>query len=404
VLTSTYNTYQTWDGRSVADFITFLFMLFRNKNIFNVCNTIVYCVFVFLIGFHVTGSFKKVSAMFFMFINILIWLVVSSWGQTLLWLTGSCNYLWTSTLILLFLVPFRKKVENSSYKSHITISFFWIIPGLLAGWSIENSASGVLILLAAYFILKKYRKERAAAFEIFGSIGFIFGFFMLIRGVREPLYYGFSELIVYTAAVVFPFIFYEALLLGAISILAIELIRFRKTPVAKTTYGYFIAASGSVAAMISPGYYGGRSAFITQVFLLIALLSLVIQIKQIIPRRCATAVITMLILAFISSFYAGSEDIIQGSLYAEARERYILSEKQRGNLAIKVKTPIPASNTHSGMYDGFDVLDDSVSNREYIAHNSAKAAWYGIESLDGIPTIRKLNVMTSIERFLSHRG
>jgi hypothetical protein len=180
VMASTYNMYQTWHGRSIADFINFLFMFFKDKNIFNVCNTIVYCIFVLLTGFHITGSFKKISAALFMFINILLWLTLSAWGQTLLWLTGSCYYLWTSTLILLFLVPFRKKAEDLSYKPHMIISFLWIVPGILAGWSMENSASGVLVLLAAYFIWKIRGKEPVAAFEISGSIGFIFGFFMLI--------------------------------------------------------------------------------------------------------------------------------------------------------------------------------------------------------------------------------
>jgi hypothetical protein len=403
VITSTYNIYQTWHGRSVADFINFLFMFFKNKIIFNVFNTIVYCIFVLLIGFHVTGSFRKISALFFLSINILLWLLISAWGQTLLWLTGSCNYLWTSTIILLFLVPFRKKVENLSYRPHIIISFLWIIMGILAGWSMENSASGIFILLLAYFTWKILKREPVLVFEVSGSIGFLFGFFMLIRA-RDNLFPGFWGLVKNTVKVGFSFINNDALLITVIFLLAIELIFFRKTQIDKTTYGFFIAALGSVAAMILPGSYGGRSAFLTQVFLIITLLLLVIQIKQIIPRRYIIMTRIAILMCFLSSFYSGSKDIVKGFLYAESRERYILSEKENGNLAVKAKSPISISDPHSGMYGGTDILYDPA-DREYIAHNSAKVVWYEIESLDGIPILKpnEKGITGSIKKFLSHR-
>jgi hypothetical protein len=401
VAASTYNMYQTWNGRSVANFIIFSFMFLKNKNIFNICNTVVYCIFVLLIGFHVTGSFRKISGLLFMFINILLWLVLPAWGQNLLWLTGSCNYLWESTVILLFLVPFRKKIEDLSYKPHIVVSFLWIITGILAGWSMENSASGVFILLLAYFVLKRRKKEPIMVFEISGSIGFMIGFFMLIHA-RHNLFPGFWGLIKNIIEVGFSFIIQDGLLLGVIIFLAIELIRFRKTHIAKTAYGFFLAALTSAAAMIIPGYFGGRSVFITQVFLIIALLSLVIQIKRVISGRYVIAAGAALMLAFIPSFYTGSIDIVKSFIIAQARENYILSEKQNGNPAIKVKTPIPVSDPHNGMHGGDDILDDSVG-REYVTHNSAKAAWYGIESLDGIPTLRKPGRRATIEKFLDRR-
>ena len=396
VVISTYNMYQTWHGRAVADFINFLFMLFKDKNIFNVCNAIVYCVFVLMIGFHVTGSFKKISGLIFVFINILLWLVLPAWGQNMLWLTGSCNYLWTSTIILLFLVPFRKKIEDLSYKpAHIVISFLWIVPGILAGWSMENSASGVFILLLAYFVLKKRKKEPIIVFEILGSIGFMIGYFMLIR-TRHNIFPGFLGLIKNAVMVSFSFIICDALLLGVIIFLAIELIYFKKMQITKTAYGFFLAALVSVAAMIIPGYFHGRAIFITQIFLIITLLSLVIQIKQIIPRRYVVAVGTIIMVVFIPSFFHGSIEIAKGFIIIQAREHYILSEKRKGNFAIKVKTPIPVSDPHSGMYDGVDILDDAPSR-------TARVTWYGIESLDGIPASEETGIKISIKEFLNRR-
>jgi len=337
-----------------------------------------------------------------MFINILLWFALPVWGQNLLWLTGSCNYLWTSTIILLFLVPFRKKGENLSYKPHIIISLLWIIPGILAGWSMENSASSVFILLLAYFVLKRHEKEPVVAFEIFGSIGFMIGFFMLLRA-RHNLFSGFWGLIINTIKVVNSFIIQDALLLIIISFLVIELIYFRKMKIAKTTYGFLLTALASVVAMIIPGNFGGRSAFITQIFLIITLLSLVIQIKQIIPVKIVVVAVAIFALVFIPSFCMGSIEIVKGFLIAQAREQYILSEKQKGNLRIKVKTPIPVSDPHSGMYEAIDVLDDPAEV-EYVVHNSAKVTWYGIESLDGIRPLKEQPKMkATIQKYLNRR-
>jgi len=403
VVTSTYNMYQTHHGRSVADFFNFLFMLFKDKTLFNVCNTAVYSLFIFLMGFHITGAFKKVSPLLFMFINILLWFALAAWGQDLLWLTGSCNYLWTGTLILLFLVPFRKKADNPSYTPCRAVSLLWLVPGVLAGWGMENSASGVFCLLLAYFILKKHKKEPAAVFEVSGALGFLCGFFMLIHA-RHNLFPGFWGLIKNAVKVCFYFVFNDALLAGSIILFGIELLYFKRESVSKTASAFLIAAFGSVASMILPGFFGGRSEFMTQVFLIITLLSLVLQLRRHVPQRFIIMAGVAVMLAFLPSFYRGSTSILRSFLYAQAREQYIMTEKQRGNLSIKVKAPIPVTDSHSGMYEGIDVQDDPASV-DYVVHNSAKVTWYGIQSLDGIPAKGKeVGLRAAVKAFLMHRN
>ena len=385
VLVSTRNIYQTHHGRSVADFLNFLFMFFKNKTIFNVCNTAVYCAFVLLMGFHITGSLKKVSGPLFVMLNVLLWLVLDAYGQDLLWLTGSCNYLWTGTVILLFLVPFRKRADNPSYKPHILIAVLWAVVGILSGWSMENSASAVFVLLAAYFIQKGRKRESVSVFEILGALGFLAGFFMLISA-RHNLFPGFLGLLKNTIKVGVSFIIKDSLLLGVIVLLAVELFVFRKEKISKTAAAYFIAALGSVAAMVLPGVFGGRSDFMTQVFLVITLVSLVLQFAPLVPKRYTVMIYTAVLCMFIPSFYSGGKSMVSGFLYDKAREHYILTEKQNGRLNIAVKTPIPVSDPHSGMYGAIDV--DDPSNPAYMIYNSAKVTWYGIDSLDGIFTLK----------------
>jgi len=108
-----------------------------------------------------------------------------------------------------------------------------------------------------------------------------------------------------------------------------------------------------------------------------------------------------LLACFMPSFFAGTKSIVSGFIYSSAREHYILTEKQNGNLRVKVKTPVPVADPHSGMYGGADVFNDP-QDKQYITHNSAKAAWYGLESLDGVVRARDTGIIwVSLKEWLS---
>jgi hypothetical protein len=381
VIASTVNIYKTWHGRAVADFLNFLFMFLREKTIFNIANTLMYGLCVFLMCYHASGSVKKIHPVQFLCINMLLWLFLPGWGQDLLWVTGSCNYLWTSVIILLFLIPFRKRIDNPDWKPPSGIAIAWLPVGILSGWSMENSASGILILLIAYFVVKCKKKERAALFEIMGTLGLIAGFFMLVHG-RDSIFPGFLGLIKNGGTVLLQFLITDGFLCALIAILGIEHVVHKKRKIPLVSYGYFAAALGSVAAMVMPGYFGGRSCFFTQLLFIITGLSLVTETVQYTPKRYARYAFVLLFLVFLNSFYDGAKSIAKSWLIATAREQYILTEKEKGHLNVTVKSPVPVEDPHSGLYGGIDILADP-DDGQYFAHNGAKATWYGIDSLDG---------------------
>jgi hypothetical protein len=401
IIASTVNMYKTWHGRSVADFLNFFFMFLRDKTIFNIGNTLVYGLCVFLMCYHAAGSVKKIHPLHFLCVNILLWLFIPHWGQNLLWLTGSCNYLWTSTIILLFLVPFRKRRDNPGWSPRFYVSLLWLPVGVLSGWSMENSASGILVLLIAHFALKCMRKERAVLFEITGMLGFMAGFFMLLRS-RHNLFPGFLQLVINSAKVLAQFLITDGLLLAVIVMIGIEHIVYKKQKIPLTVCGYFTAALASVAAMVIPGYFGGRACFFTQVFLIITLLSLVFEIAQYTPKRYVYSSFILMFFVFLPSFYSGTKSIVKSWLLSSAREQYILVEKEKGNMNIKVKSPIPVEDAHAGLYSGIDILSDP-DDIEYTAHNSGKVTWYGIQSLDGVVTKQK-GLSAAVKYYLQHRA
>jgi len=390
IIASTINMHKTHHGRSIVDFVNFLFMFSKDKNLFNVSNALVYGVFIFLMCFHVAGSVKEICPAHFLCSNMLLWLFLLSYGQNMLWLTGALNYLWTGTAVLLFLIPFRKRLVNPDYSPPLIISILWLFSGILCGWSIENSAIGTLSLLVWYFALKRKRWERVTLFEITGTTGFLLGLFMLLS-TGNGFFPGFLSLPGNFIKVIAQVISKDLILLTIIAVTFAELVCFRKKKIPVSAIFFLVVALGSIAAMVVPGFFRGRSTFITQVFLIMTAMSIFFELSKHIDKRFVVASYIVLVFAFLPSFVDGVNSIFSGYLFSAAREHYISQEKAKGILNISVKTPIPAIDSHSGLYGGIDVQTDSASSDirhrlYYYTHNSAKATWYGLESLNGVLT------------------
>ncbi|MGL4981942.1 MAG: DUF3329 domain-containing protein [Treponemataceae bacterium] len=173
-----YNQYMGWGGRSVAHFLG-RFFLWVGKPVFNIFNALVYVIFVLLICRHIDKNCKKNSALFIA-INISLWYFIPAWGQNFLWLIGSCNYLWTSMFVLLFLLPYKKNIENSSYNLNLFYSILVLLFGVIAGWTNENLSAAVVGGLFCFFVWKIIKKQKIKLFEILGFIGFFVGFLFLV--------------------------------------------------------------------------------------------------------------------------------------------------------------------------------------------------------------------------------
>ncbi|GMO45526.1 MAG: hypothetical protein Ta2B_26590 [Termitinemataceae bacterium] len=403
VVVSTYNMYMTHHGRSPVDFVNFLFMFAKHKIIFNICNTIVYCLFIFLMCFHIIG-FKSASAsisnknttrsgstipilkfsLLFLLVNVLLWMLMPGWGQDFLWLTGSINYLWTSTMILLFLVPYRKKWDNPSYDMNIAFSILWFFAGLLAGWSMENSAAGCAAILFVYFILRFVnvenkrlvkRKPHILLFEILGAIGFIIGFLLLINS-RENLSTTFSEILMRFVYITKIFILYGKVILVLLVLLSLKVIFFHKKKISSFIYLYFIAALASVYSLLLATYFAERAFMMIGVFLIITLLSLSIDVLSEIKKRYILIPIVCLTVLFVPSFLSGAQSIFDTYMFSAARDQYIYEQKAKGVADIKVKAPIPVRDNHCGLYGGQDFIGNP-RNTDYKHQNGAKSLWYG---------------------------
>jgi hypothetical protein len=146
-----------WGGRSVVHFIAQV-LLMLPKYIADLLNTLVYLSYISLIYLHIKGSAKN-SILLFLMVNLGVWFLQPVLGDTVFWLTGSANYLWGTWLILLFLLPFRLyRGRISTPILQILYSICIFILGILAGWTNENTAAAMLVIIIGFFIYYRSHK------------------------------------------------------------------------------------------------------------------------------------------------------------------------------------------------------------------------------------------------------
>jgi hypothetical protein len=403
IIISQYDHYMNWGGRSIVHFFIQLFLSFGDKIIFNIVNTIIYVIFVLLMQFHITGSLKKINSILFSTITILLWFLVPAYGQNFLWLTGSCNYLWTTTLILFFLIPYRKKNENSNYKLNFPLSVLFFFLGILAGWSIENSGAAVLFLLISYFGIKMIKKEKVSFFEIAGFIGFIIGFCVLIaapgnfgRAITDfnPIMADSFPIRLVKRFYTTTKIFFQhgGFFLACLAFwLGYDLILHQKRKLNIFMGYYFIAGMVGVYSMVFSPNFPDRAFFIYVVFLCITILNLLTQTKIEFPnsikRNIPIFSIAFLIYFSFSFFMAGS-DIVRTHMKWEKRIHYIREQKAKAILDIEVEA-IPAWDKHNALGGDFNRKNNRLEDLWKDANswvNTFTAAYFGIDSIKAIET------------------
>ena len=107
--------YFNWGGRTIAHTFAQTLLMFP-KTIFNIVNSIIYTCLVYLIYLHGKLNRKEKyssNSYLILLIHLILWFIIPVFGQSFIWLIGSCNYLWTTVIVLYFLLFFRKDEQES---------------------------------------------------------------------------------------------------------------------------------------------------------------------------------------------------------------------------------------------------------------------------------------------------
>ena len=246
---------------------------------------------------------KNFNFIVLLFISFFCWVSIPNFGETTIWIIGSVNYLWTTVIILLFLLPFRLKYFSSDALKNSKLSFIGMfLLGILCGWTNENTALST-ILVSLLLLIYFYKNKLLTKWMISGVtgtiIGYLFMFFAPGNFLRSGLLENDSFLLYHVKIpiiVTMKIMFYQSMIWIFLFILIYLLISFCKQNNIKLASLYIeykkelnfsfvfilISILNNLIMFASP-YFPERAGFASTIFLIIGVMSL-LRI-EIIPVR-----------------------------------------------------------------------------------------------------------------------
>ena len=372
--------YLHWGGRTVAHTIAQCFLMFP-KFIFSIVNSLMYIILIYLIYLHAKDNSTTQKPILLLLIHLGLWFLLPVFGQTCLWLVGSCNYLWTTVIILLLLLQYRKSSGNNDTIKQVIGTF---LLGIIAGWTNENTSVGLLVIIVGVLIIKKARYQKIKKWEIGGLIGSLVGFFTLILApgnfVRSESFVDKTFILVkwlkrildntttmlqYTMPI---------LVLG---IILVTIYVYNKKKIKPEFFIYVIAGFSAIYAMVLSPTFPARAWFGVIVFWIIACTQLIYNLEDISKKFKPIIIDAVIILAIlcINPVLTTAKETLNLHRVWEYRIEYIEKEKKLGNKNIELS----AYYTNDNHSPNYGIPDIGSSKKGW--PNVAIAYYYKIKSI-----------------------
>ena len=160
------------NGRT-ADFIAQIFCGITGKWLFDVLNAVVAAVFVHLGARLMVPGKRSVLALALMVAFVYVLMPVP--GETMLWLCGATNYLWSMTFTLaLMTFLLRDEGKSAPWWKHVLVLVLTVIAGSMN----ESVTAGTLVGIAIYYMLNPRRFTGLARTAVIGyalGVAIVFG-------------------------------------------------------------------------------------------------------------------------------------------------------------------------------------------------------------------------------------
>lgn len=162
-LRSRYEHYLTTNGR-FSDTMATIFCSMLGKPLFNVCNTLVFGGLLYLVSLLSTRRRSILAVTLFLAFVGCCYPVP---GETMLFLAGSCNYMWaiTASLLLIYVLQRLDGTPLGTGKSVLLV-----IGAFVAGNFNEATSMGMLAGLVLYYLFNRDRFNRTVALALAGYL------------------------------------------------------------------------------------------------------------------------------------------------------------------------------------------------------------------------------------------
>lgn len=365
IINACKNDYFSWNGRFFGQFF-FRILVNINPLFYGLFNGLMFFLLTYLI-FIIS---KKESDMFknaifrYLLIVTFLFLFTPSFAQVYLWRAGSGNYLWTTTIIIIFMYLM---INNISFKNDLINLFAFILTcilGFVSGLSNENTPGGMIIILFFYFCYKNINKEKIIPF-VFSIIGYLILLLSPGSKIRLETHFDFSRMsllkkIFVNLPLTNDFFIYQLSIIILIFIfLFVYSFIFERYSVCLDSFIWFFSGVLVLYALdFSPEGAGlGRSSFGGFIFMLIGIFKLITFDESKISKFINLVLIYTLISFTFFNFINGFIDSIKSYNAINNQNSEIIYKRNKNDNFIKVKKLQYIGKTKYSFVDGNALSD-----------------------------------------------
>ncbi len=374
--------YKWVNGRVVNHFFAQL-MLWLGKPVFNVVNAGV--AVLFLLGLYTLTAKKKHDISLLALWAGAMLIALPTLSQVFFWLTGACNYLWGSAIIIWSLVPFRRamvdgKLIKLRWKGLLLLPVY-----LIMGTTSENGVPAAILLMAFCCVYLYHTEKKISLWMLLAMLCSLAGFiFMLLSPASQARNAStLSQTSSFLGSHIAPFnncvtYFWEyELIPSLIFIFLLSYAYYHKVSQKKLAFSImlFLCGVASHFAMTATGYYPLRAMTVslTMIFSASALLVPEVRATSLKPL-IATATLAVSLSALLLCLQAAplTYDRYRS---AQSREQQVIAAQTQGETDI-VSYNIKSKSKFDVFYDMIDLTNDP----DYFA-NRVFARYYNLDSV-----------------------
>ena len=383
--------YKTMNGRLISHGLVQILLLFP-PIVFDALNAGMFCLLSYLIYEYIWKLYnERHNSIIFFTILTSLWVFIPVFGQVFLWLDGAVNYLWSLTVLLLYLRPAIMDWPLREKKS------FWIIylpAGFLMGGLSETvsfAAMGMFVILMFYPVLIEHKKIQG--WRILPVFTMLPGYVCMVSspGTHNNKIGTDIRVAVRLMKAINQYASVLKWLLVFWVILAVFIhTAHRPRKYIWHSFVWLVLSTGMNCMHGITKGYPERSMMGVSVFLIIAdgiLLSSLMDNETMIAadmypflnRLLFNTICALVFMEAVISFLPGTYDVYSTWRQMQKNEEYILSEVEKGNRTIELY-PVHVTTKYASIY-GLKYVDvNSPDNRP----NVPMARYYGAERIIGI--------------------
>ena len=411
------NQYFSWNGRSIVHFLLRVFLSLPT-GIFKILNSFAFVGLSLLMYLNIDHR-KKWDVFVLLLVQLGLWLFAVDFGDTILWETGSANYLWGTMIILGFMTLTRKlacQYGNASLAACIGILLF----GVIAGWCNENTSGGALLYVLAMLVeaiwVQKHDKSKPSAIPVLAAAaaGNLIGMILMVAApgnrfrasLSDEVYSGLLRYVSRFQKITLHLRDYFSILLAALIVFCVLLAlqNRSKTPgriaallLRPLLFAFLFFATCYALILARPTQ--PRAFFGAGIFLLIAVIQamrdavngeIISEKKQnenteggsgILARFLAYTAVGIMLLEFVFVFLENGTNLQRIYRDEQNRIQYILSEKAAGSDDITVP------QIHPEFYNRFTALSPDTDMEENPTYwiNIFYELYYDVTCISAIP-------------------